>query len=140
MQPEIRKFLYDIRLACDALLTFAQDKTLEDYRADLLLRSGVERQLEIIGEALNQAHKVDPDIANMIKNFREIINLRNLIIHGYSDIEDDTVWGIFQKDVPELHKQVSNLLAESSRSINILPSHCQGDARRLKGKKKSPRP
>ena len=112
MQPEICKFLYDIRLACDALLTFAQDKTLEDYRADLLLRSGVERQLEIIGEALNQAHKVDPDIANMIKNFREIINLRNLIIHGYSDIEDDTVWGIFQKDVPELHKQVTNLLAE----------------------------
>ena len=115
MQPEIRKFLYDIRSACDALLTFAQDKTLEDYRANLLLRSGVERQLEIVGEALSQAHKVDPDIADMIKNFRQIINLGNVIIHGYSDIEDDTVWGILQKDVPKPHEQVNNLLAEDKK-------------------------
>lgn len=114
MQPEIRKFLFDVRSACEALLTFAQGKTLQDYRSDLLLRSGVERQLQIIGEALNQAHKIDRHIAEMIKNFRQIINLRNVIIHGYSAIEDDTTWGILQDDMPKLHEQVNNLLAEEA--------------------------
>ena len=114
MQPEIRKFLFDARSACEALLTFTQGKTLRDYRSDLLLRSGVERQLQIIGEALNQAHKMDLHIAELIENFRQIINLRNVIVHGYSTIQDETVWGILQNDLPRLYEQVSNLLGEGA--------------------------
>ena len=95
-------------------MTFAQGKTLQDYRSDLLLRSGVERQLQIIGEALNQANKIDPDIAELIEGFRQIINLRNVIIHGYSAIQDDTIWGILQDDLPKLYEQVNSLLAEDT--------------------------
>jgi uncharacterized protein with HEPN domain len=57
MQPETRKFLYDVCQACEGLLEFTKGKNLEDYKAELLLRSGVERQLMIIGEALSQAEK-----------------------------------------------------------------------------------
>lgn len=70
MQPEIRKFLYDIRCACEALLGFIQDKTLQDYQADLLLRSGVERQLEIIGEAMSQAQKTDASFSREVCGVR----------------------------------------------------------------------
>lgn len=114
MQPEIRKFFYDVRAACEALLAFTKGKTLRDYRADLLLRSGIERQLQIIGEALSQAHKIDPYVAGMIEDFRQIINLRNVIVHGYSAIQDETVWGILQDDLPKLHEQVNSLLAEDT--------------------------
>jgi hypothetical protein len=48
MQPETRKFMYDVCQACEALLKFAEGKNLDDYKADLLLRSGVERQFMII--------------------------------------------------------------------------------------------
>lgn len=112
MQREICKFLYDVQLACQALLQFTLDKTLDDYVADVLLRSGVERQLEIIGEALNQALKIDPDLTKTISNTRQIVNLRNAIIHGYADIENETIWGIVQNNLPTLYEQVRKSLDE----------------------------
>ena len=110
MQPEKRKFLYDICQACEALFGFIQDKSLEDYNADLLLRSGVERQLMIIGEALNQADKMYPGLSKTISNIRQIINLRNVIVHGYATVENETIWGIVQEDVLNLYQKVKSLL------------------------------
>ena len=112
MQPEIRKFLYDIRSACEALTQFTNGRSLNDYQADLLLRAGVERELMIIGEALNQALRSAPTLAEKITRSREIINFRNIIVHGYSTIENETVWGILQNDLPRLYKEVQTLLAE----------------------------
>jgi uncharacterized protein with HEPN domain len=66
----------------------------------------------IIGEALNQADKIDPDISKNIKSFRQIINLRNVIVHGYATVENETIWGILQNELPVLHKQVKQLLEE----------------------------
>ncbi len=114
MQPDIRRFLYDIRLASEALIEFTRDRSLDNYQDDLLLRSGVERQIEIIGEALNQASKIDPTLAEEINGFRQIINLRNVIIHGYASIENETIWGILQNDLPALHEQVRKLLDEKN--------------------------
>ncbi len=114
MQVDIRKFLFDIQLACEALIEFARDRSLDNYQDNLLLRSGVERQLEIIGEALNQASKIDPTLAEEITGFRQIINLRNVIIHGYASIENETIWGILQNDLPALHEQVRKLLDEKN--------------------------
>lgn len=114
MSPEIRKFLYDIRLACEALTEFTDGKSLDEYRVDLLLRSGVERQLTIIGEALNQALRVEPTLAERITPIRDIINFRNIIVHGYATIENETVWGILQNDLPVLYDQVQALLSEET--------------------------
>jgi len=115
MQLETRKFLYDIQSACELLLEFSQGKTLENYQADLLLRSGIERQLEIIGEAMSQAQKIEPDLDKKICGVRQIINLRNVIIHGYSTIQNETIWGILQNDLPTLYEQVRNLLGEKKQ-------------------------
>ena len=110
MLHEIPKFLYDIQLACEALAQFTESKSVDDYQADILLRSAVERQLTIIGEALSQALKVDPTLAEKITDVRQIINFRNVIVHGYATIENETIWGVLQNDLPTLHEQVRALL------------------------------
>ena len=110
MQPETQKYLYDVCQACKTLLDFIQDKSLQHYDADLLLRSGVERQLMIVGEALSQAYKLDPSLSESVGNIREIINLRNVIVHGYAVVENETIWGIIEEDLPRLHKEVQMLL------------------------------
>ena len=110
MQPETRKYLYDICRACEAILDFIRDETLQDYNNDLLLRSGVERQLMIIGEALNQAYKIEPALSETLSDIREIINLRNVIVHGYAFLENETLWGILEDDIPRLYNEIQMLL------------------------------
>jgi uncharacterized protein with HEPN domain len=66
----------------------------------------------LIGEALKQVDKIDADISNEIKSFRQIINLRNVIVHGYAVVENETIRGILQDDLPDLYKQVLKLLGK----------------------------
>jgi uncharacterized protein with HEPN domain len=115
MQLEAKKLLEDIRQACERILDFTEGKRLSDYTDDTLLRSGVERQFEIIGEALNRLAKAKPDVANQIRYYRRIISFRNILIHGYDVIEDIVVWDVIIRDLPALYEKVRNLLsAEAS--------------------------
>jgi len=113
MRPESKKFLYDIRKAGELLAEFAEDKTLSDYLADAFLRSAVERQFEIIGEALSQAIKLEPDLANAISEAKRIISFRNILIHGYAAVSNEVVWEVLQKDLPTLRRQVNELLTRA---------------------------
>ena len=110
MRPEVKKFLYDMQQACAALTEFIAGKTLDDYRRSELLRSAVERKLTIIGEALNRVLRLEPDLEMKIPDARQIIDFRNILVHGYFAIEHETVWGILQKDLPVLTSQIQNLL------------------------------
>jgi len=76
------------------------------------LRSGVERQLMIIGEALSQVEKIDPNVSKTISNIRQIVNLRNVIVHGYSTVENETIWGILQEHIPKLYEEIKILLGQ----------------------------
>jgi len=83
---------------------------LDDYRSDVMLRSAVERQFEIIGEALARLERLDPSTASQIKDVREIIAFRNVLAHGYGVIDDGIVWGNIQLEVPDLLQTVVRLL------------------------------
>ncbi len=110
LPPEICKYLFDVRQACRRLVEFTRGKSIEDYRGDALLRSGVERQFEIAGEALARLRKVAPDVVARITDHARIIAFRNVLIHGYAEVDDDVVWGILHANLPVLHRQVDALL------------------------------
>ena len=109
---EIRKYLYDIQRACELLNDFTASKTLTDYTANAMLRAAVERQFEIIGEALNQMFKRDASLALRISDHRRIIAFRNRLIHGYADIDHEVVWGVLETNLPTLRLEVEALLSE----------------------------
>jgi uncharacterized protein with HEPN domain len=110
MQLESKKFLEDIRLAAAQILEFTTGRTFDDYENDRMLQSAVERQFEIIGEAVKKLSAADPDTASKIENFERIIAFRNILIHGYDIVEHTVVWDIIQQDLPKLHNQVKILL------------------------------
>jgi uncharacterized protein with HEPN domain len=112
MQRDIRSFLWDVREAADAIMGFTQGRSFDDYVADLMFRSAVERQFEIIGEALSQLARIDLALAARILNFRQIVDIRNALIHGYNRIKDLTVWQTARDDLPTLRAQVAALLVE----------------------------
>jgi uncharacterized protein with HEPN domain len=110
MQRDPRTYLYDVREAADKAASFAAGNSFEDYQADVLLRSAIERQLEIAGEALSQLSRVDPHMAQQISEYRSIVGLRNVLIHGYADIDNRVVWDIVQTKVPVLRRELGSLL------------------------------
>lgn len=114
-QRDLRKYLYDMKQACELLLQFTAGKTFTDYSADPILRSAVERQFEIVGEALAQALRLDPDLAAKITNTARIIAFRNRLIHGYASIADAIVWGILEANLPTLYREVSTLLKDLTK-------------------------
>ena len=113
MQLEAAKLLWDALQACDLILTFTAGKSFENYQDDVLLRSGVERQFEIVGEALNQMSKVDSAAADAIPQFRQAVSFRNLLIHGYSAVDDRVVWTVVVEHLPPLKLALVAMLERS---------------------------
>lgn len=74
------------------IASFTAGKALAEYEGDAMLRSAVERQFEIIGEALAQLARLDQDLAARITEYRRVIAFRNILIHGYADIDHRIVW------------------------------------------------
>lgn len=109
-RPETLKYLFDIAEACRLLDEFLARKTLADYQADALLRSAVERQFEIIGEALRLAIRDEPTLVEVVTNSGRIIAFRNRLIHGYAAVLNDVVWGVVESDLPTLRSEVTRLL------------------------------
>lgn len=112
MPRDLRAYVWDAAEAIRLLTAFTQGKTFEDYRGDPLLRSAVERQFEIVGEALRQALERFPVAEERISRCREIIAFRNRLIHGYSGVSNEVVWGVIEANLPRLRAEVERWLAE----------------------------
>lgn len=112
MPRDPKKYLYDVHEAAKRIVRFVADKGFADYEQDELLRSAVERQFEIMGEALSQLSKVDHELAERVPECNRIIALRNVLIHGYAVIDSRLVWGVVEAKVPVLRDAVKRLLDE----------------------------
>ena len=109
MQLEARKLIFDIQSAVDLLKEFTTNKTLDDYLADPMLRSAVERQFEIIGEAVNKLAKEDEKLAANISEYKRLIGFRNVLIHGYGDVDDYLVWDLVETKLPVLINNLNGI-------------------------------
>jgi len=110
MDERVEKWLYDIRLSIEEIDSYFDtgEKTFESFRQNLQLKRAIERNLEIIGEAVNRILLRDTSIE--IENARKIVGLRNHIIHSYDNISDETVWAIIINHIPKLKKEIDRLL------------------------------
>jgi uncharacterized protein with HEPN domain len=113
MPPEVAKYLQDVQQACNVLLQITHGKSLLDYTANVVLRLAVERSFIIIGEAILQASKLDPNLGQSISGLRQIIGFRNILVHGYAVVQDKTVWETVVNDAAMLKTQVEALLGTS---------------------------
>jgi len=111
MRLEARKYLRDIQVAAERIERFTRGKQFEHYLADEMLRSAVERQLSIIGEALSRLDKDSPVVAAAIPDRGKIIAFRNILIHGYADVDDRIVWGVIENYLASLRNAVEKLMA-----------------------------
>lgn len=112
MPRDARAYLLDAHEAAALIVRFAQGRTLEDYRADAMLRSAIERQFEIIGEAFNRLAKLDPLWAERIPDLRRIVDFRNVLAHAYATLDDALVWQAVVGKLPPLLALLRELLDE----------------------------
>lgn len=110
MNRESKKYLFDVLAACDEIASFVRGESHESYVSNALLRRAVERDVEIIGEALAQLRSADTETAASVPDSSRIIGMRHRLIHGYAEVDDDIVWDAANHDIPELADIVRTLL------------------------------
>ncbi|MFC2098887.1 DUF86 domain-containing protein [Bacteroidota bacterium] len=108
MKLESKKYLADIEYSIDLIEQFIEDCSFIEYQKDLKTKSAVERQLGIIGEAVNNFKKTE----NIeFSHSREIIAFRNRLIHAYNNLEDEIIWAIINQHIPKLKEEIIGLLS-----------------------------
>ena len=112
MDENILKYLEDVRMAWeDVELFFANYSNRFDvFSNDRLMIRAVERSVEIMGEAINRILKREPDFS--LPNAKAIVQTRNRVIHSYEKVETEFLWGLVRRHIPELKKDVEQILAE----------------------------
>lgn len=109
MENEVKTWLADILQAIDEINSFLPEhKDFFQFRNDLKTKRAVERNIEIIGEAMNRLLKADETLT--IENARKIVDTRNRIIHGYDSVSEEIIWAIITRDLPLLQQEVKDLL------------------------------
>ncbi|MBR4917671.1 MAG: DUF86 domain-containing protein [Bacteroidales bacterium] len=112
MEKQVNKLLSDVLSCISRIEQFTEEiRVFEEYQANALVQNAVERNVEIIGEAMNSLLKISPDIN--ITSARKIVNTRYLLIHGYDSVDTATVWVIIRKHIPVLKEELSRLILTS---------------------------
>jgi uncharacterized protein with HEPN domain len=109
MKHEIASWLTDIKQAIQEIKSFLPDKKdFFEFRKDIKTKRAIERNIEIIGEAVNRILKADPKFP--ITNARKIVDTRNRISHGYDNVSEDIIWAIVLREIPNLETEINQLL------------------------------
>jgi len=110
MDNEIKTWLFDILQAIEEIEGYFSEKPMRfnDYLSDIKTKRAVERDLEIIGEAVNRIFKKDKSFH--LENAKKIIGTRNRIIHGYDTISDDLIWSIVVNHLSKLKSEIKILM------------------------------
>lgn len=112
MRRESRAFLWEAHRAAQLIRRFVEGREWTDYVDDVMLRSAVERQFEVVGEALERLAGADPDTAEQIDDLARIVAFRNVLIHGYATIDDAIVWQVATGRLPRLIDLLAELLED----------------------------
>lgn len=110
MDREIKTWLFDILSSIEEIEVFLPEsqRVFADYKKEVKTKRAIERNLEIIGEAVGRILKKDPQFK--LSQSRKIVDVRNRIIHGYDIISDELIWGIIINDLPKLKSEIVELL------------------------------
>lgn len=110
MLPTSKAHLWDARQACLAAMSFVEGIDVAEFQASLLIQSTVERQLEILGEALNRVRRMDPETADGIPDLDRIVGMRNIIAHEYGVVDHAIVWSVVDTRLATLAERLAELL------------------------------
>ena len=112
MVNEAKSLLFDVIVGCKHIDEFTVSIDFDDYDRSDLIRSAVERQFMIIGEAINKLKIVDADIYSMIPHASQIVGFRNILVHGYNAVSNQLVWEIIRDHIGELKRVCESFLDE----------------------------
>lgn len=109
MQPKILKYILDIESVIQEIETIKTkaNYNFNSFKSDIILQRAIERDLEIIGEAIRKIIEIDPFVT--ITSAKNIIGLRNIIIHAYDSVEPEMIWGIIQNNIPVLADEIKKI-------------------------------
>jgi len=110
MPHDKRVYLSDVIESCNAITVAVSNLTLENYEDNRLVRSSVEREFIIIGEAMATLSRISPDTFNSITRARRIVDFRNQLTHEYPTVDNALVWAIIEHDVPLLRQETMDLM------------------------------
>ncbi|MFB6319039.1 DUF86 domain-containing protein [Saccharicrinis sp. FJH54] len=109
MELEIKKYLFDIKESIDSIESYLGEKRdFTIYMSDKMMRRAIEREFEIIGEAMTKLDRLDNTLE--ISSKRQIISMRNRVIHGYDKIDHEIIWGTIVRHLPILKKEIQVLI------------------------------
>jgi uncharacterized protein with HEPN domain len=106
MPRSLQMYLWDIQQAIEDVIQFTNGRTLAEYEQDSMLRAAVERKFSVIGEALAQMTRHFPETPQKIEHARKIVDFRNLLMHGYSKVDDVVVWGVIEASLVPLRNEI----------------------------------
>jgi uncharacterized protein with HEPN domain len=117
MDERILKWLFDIKMSIDEINEFFQNEEEDffNYRNNIMRKRAVERNLEIIGEAIKRIITRDDSFSEKISNAKAIIGLRNHVIHSYDSVSDENIWSILINHLPKLKIEVDNLIQKEEK-------------------------
>ncbi len=121
MSRDARAYLSDVIEACDAITDAVQGLDLQDYEGNRLVRSSVEREFIIIGEALAALNRMSKEIFGSITRARRIVDFRNQLTHQYRNVDDAIVWAISERDVPVLRSECTLHLSHILQASESAP-------------------